>query len=338
MSSSWGAPKRDNNSNNNNNNSNDSIIDNVQGGPVAGHRASADLDRPAPNEHTRLLPNRVESTAWLSPDDPAVSPYNLWSVRIVRYLTILITFITFVWWVLQLVAGFVTIPGFHTRASGFFALSYASLTLVNLLITLIFFAVPAKAVRILSIVMGVLLLFDAIFIVAVQRTRYEEGWIGIATVLWAFAVSLWVLLTDRLVLWGKHEEEERLTGRAETRRTLGEWTAVLVSTVAMVVLALVLVMMSCTLILRGLDAGLAPPGKLYGVDGNKYQLHVFCQGNKTDAKGVERPTVLIEAGEGPVEDGLWSVVHDAIKNGSINRYCFVDRPGFAWVSRVASLP
>lgn len=27
----------------------------------------------AANEHTRLLPNRVESTNYLSPDDPAVS-------------------------------------------------------------------------------------------------------------------------------------------------------------------------------------------------------------------------------------------------------------------------
>ena len=163
MSPSWGSPKRDNN---------ESIADNVQGEPSSHDtpRPSTDLDsRPPPNEHTRLLPNRVESTNWLSPDDPAVSPYNLWSVRIVRYLTILITLITFVWWVLQLVAGFATIPGFHTRASGFFALSYASLTLVNLLITLIFFAVPAKALRILSIIMGFLLLFDAIFIVAVQR-------------------------------------------------------------------------------------------------------------------------------------------------------------------------
>ena len=33
-------------------------------------RASVEAD--APNEHTRLLPNRVESTSYLSPDDPAV--------------------------------------------------------------------------------------------------------------------------------------------------------------------------------------------------------------------------------------------------------------------------
>jgi pimeloyl-ACP methyl ester carboxylesterase len=130
-------------------------------------------------------------------------------------------------------------------------------------------------------------------------------------------------------VWGKHEEEERLTGRAETRRTVAEWTAVLVSTVAMAILALALFLMTCNLILRALDAGLPPPGTLYAVDDSKYLLHVYCQGNKTDARGRALPTVLLEA-EGPVEHELWAFADNAIRNGSIARYCFVDRPGMAW--------
>lgn len=112
-----------------------------------------------------------------------MSPYNLWSVRIVRYLTVFLTLVTFVWWVLQLVSAFVTIPGFHTRASGFFSFSYASIALANLLVTLVFFAVPAKAVRVLSVAMGGFLLLDAILLLAVEKTRYEEGWVGMASVL-----------------------------------------------------------------------------------------------------------------------------------------------------------
>jgi hypothetical protein len=100
----------------------------------------------------------------------------------------------------------------------------------------------------------------------------------------------------------------------------------------MVILAIVVFLMTCTLILRALDAGLAPPGKLYWVDGGKYRLHVYCRGNQTDDAGSKLPTVLLEGGEGPVEDGLWQFADNAIKNGSISRYCFVDRPGFAWVS------
>ncbi|KAI1382165.1 hypothetical protein F4677DRAFT_17206 [Hypoxylon crocopeplum] len=294
-------------------------------------RDSLDQEREdAPNEHTRLLPNRVESTNYLSPDDPAVSPYNLWSVRIVRYLTILFTILTFVWWTILLVGNFVTPPGFHTRGSGFFTFSYASLALANLLFTLVFFAIPSKPVRILSIVMGALLLIDAVLLISVEKTRHEEGWVGMVSVLWALLMAIWTLLTDRLVEWGKTEEEERLTGRAETRRTLGEWTAVLVSTISMVILALAVLLTACTLVLRALDAGLAPLGELYWVDGDKYMMHVYCHGNKTDSKGTKLPTVLFEGGEGPVEDGLWQFAEEAINNGSISRYCFVDRPGLAW--------
>lgn len=109
-----------------------------------------------PNEHTRLLPNRLDSSrGLLRPDDPAVSPYNLWSIRILRYLTILFTIATFVWWILLLVSAFATPPGFHCPGSGFLAFSYASITLANMLFTLIFFGVPSKAVRILSAIMAV---------------------------------------------------------------------------------------------------------------------------------------------------------------------------------------
>lgn len=58
-----------------------------------------------PDERTRLLPPQNEH--YLSPDDPAVTPYNLWSIRAVRYLSVLFLFITFLWWVLLLVSIFI---------------------------------------------------------------------------------------------------------------------------------------------------------------------------------------------------------------------------------------
>ncbi|KAJ2992119.1 hypothetical protein NUW58_g2277 [Xylaria curta] len=293
----------------------------------ARNSMQAERDSAPPDEHTRLLPNRVENTTYLSPDDPAVSPYNLRSIRFTRYLTIFFTLVAFVWWIALLTSTFVTPPGFHIRGSGFFPFSYASLALTNLLFTLLFFAVPAKAVRIASLIMSGLLLVDAIVLISVQQTRYEEGWVGMASVLWAFLMAIWTLVTDRLVEWGKYEEEERLTGRAETRRTVGEWVAVLGSTIAMVILAVAVLLMTCTLVLRALDSGLAAPGKLYWVDGDKYRLHVYCHGNHTRSS---ISTVLVEGGEGPVENGLWDFADNAVRNGSISRYCFVDRPGFAW--------
>ena len=139
--------------------------------------------------------------------------------------------------------------------------------------------------------------------------------------------------------WGKSEEEERLTGRAETRRTLGEWTAVLLSVVAFFAAALATLFMTGNLVLRALDAGLAPPGELHWVDGDKYLVHVYCHGGgKEDHPAIEGvaskdlPTVLLEGGEDTVESSLWQLADDAVRNGSIGRYCFVDRPGMAWVS------
>lgn len=113
-----------------------------------------------PDEHTRLLPNRVDTSRdsnrnLLTPDDPAVSPYNLWSIRVLRYLTLVFTAITFVWWVLLLVSAFATPPGLHSRGSGFFAFGFTTLTMANLGFVLIFFGVPSKSVRILAFAMAV---------------------------------------------------------------------------------------------------------------------------------------------------------------------------------------
>ena len=72
-----------------------------------------------------------------------------------RYITLFFTFVSFTWWVLVLVSTFATPPGFHTRGSGFFAFSWASLALTTLIFTLMFFEAPSKAVRILCVFMAV---------------------------------------------------------------------------------------------------------------------------------------------------------------------------------------
>ncbi|RSL59811.1 hypothetical protein CEP54_007077 [Fusarium duplospermum] len=290
-----------------------------------------DGEHSAPDEHTRLLPNRVNSgQGLLAPDDPAVTPYNLWSIRVLRYLSILFTLITLVWWVLLLVSTFATPPGIQTRGSVWFAFGYTTWTLANLIFTLLFFEVPSKSVRILAIFMSAILFLDMVLILSVQKTRYEERWVGVVSVIWALLTSLWTLLTDRMVEWGKAEEEERLTGRAETRRTLFEWSGVMLSTIAYAIMSVAVFLITLTIILRALDAGVAPPGKLYWVDNNKYRIHVYCHGNKTDTKGNDLPTVLFEGGERTVEYEFWDFADNALKNGSISRYCFTDRPGYGW--------
>ena len=225
----------------------------------------------------------------------------------------------------------------HSRGSGFFDFSYTTLTLGNLLVALLFFSTPSKAMEWGSLVVAFLLLIDTIIILAVPRVRVEEGWVGIASVIWATLMALYNVLTDRVVAWGKKEEEERLTGREETRRSLREWCGVLTSSIIIVVLIIVSVLLTATLILRSRDASLAPPGERYYVDGEKYELHLACVGNITyDSNGNKIPTVLLEGGENPVEDTMDDWVYNAYENGTINRYCYYDRPGLAWSDNAPS--
>lgn len=225
----------------------------------------------------------------------------------------------------------------HSRGSGFFDVSYTTLTLGNLLVGILFFTVPSKPMEILTLVVSGLLLIDMIIILAVPRMRVEEGWVGVTSVVWAALMALYNVMTDRVVAWGKREEEERLTGRKESRRTLREWCAVLTATVVMVVMALIVVLLTATLTLRSYDASLEPPGERYSVDGDKYQLHLACVGNITYNEAGERnPTVLVESGETPFEDTMDDWIYHAYENGTINRYCYYDRPGLAWSDNAPS--
>ncbi|KAH8431844.1 uncharacterized protein LDX57_009495 [Aspergillus melleus] len=293
-----------------------------------------------PDERTRLLPR--EAAGYLHPDDPAVSPYNLWSIRALRGLSSLFLAISFVWWTFLLVSIFVSPPMMHTRGSGFFGFSYTTLTVGYLATGLLFFAVPSKPMTIWGFVLAIFLLVDMCLILAVPRIRVEEGWVGIASVVWATLISFYNILQNYLVAWGKREEEERLTGREETRRSLREWLAVLVETVVMAILGIVAILFTATLILRSRDASLPAPGKQYYVNGNNYRVHLACVGTITGdhidgtASSHRRPTVLVEGGEEPVEHTLLPFIDAAYKNGTIDRYCYWDRPGLGWSDNAPS--
>jgi pimeloyl-ACP methyl ester carboxylesterase len=254
-----------------------------------------------------------------------------------RYLTILFLSITFVWWVLLLTSIFVSPPGMHTRGSGFFDFAYTCLTMGNLLIALLFFSAPCKAMRVSSAIIGFILLIDVIIIVADSTIRWEEGWVGITSVVWAFLIAVWCIGTDRVVAWGKREEEERLTGRAETRRTAKEWMSVLFATTVLIVYIVITVLMTGTLIVRARDATLEMNGQRYLVDGSKYEVHFNCIGNTTrSASGSIKPTILLESGDHPLEYDFEHWVYNAWSNGTIDRYCYWDRPGYAWSDNAPS--
>lgn len=305
--------------------------------PTSSSRRDTPRQSEDASERTRLLSPQDRSQGYLSPDDPAVSPYNLWSVRALRWFEIVFLALTFLWWVLLLVSLFVSPPRFNSRGSGFFDFSFTTLTIGNILVALIFFAVPSSAMSILSMSISVLLLIDMIIILAVPQIRSEEGWVGIASVIWAALIAFYNVIANRTVKWGKAEEEERLTGRSESRRTLKEWVAILVATFIMVIYVIIVVLLTAVLVLRSRDATLKAPGEKYLVDGDKYHVHVACNGNQTYYKdGSPKPTVLLEGGYMPVLDTFEDWVYDAQQNGTIDRYCWWDRPGLAWSENAPS--
>ncbi|RDW70797.1 DUF2417 domain-containing protein [Aspergillus mulundensis] len=293
-------------------------------------REDGEQHRP-PDERTRLLPREREP--YLSPDDPAVSPYNLWSVRALRGLSIAFLAISFIWWTFLLVSLFVSAPAVHTRGSGFFAFAYTTLTVGYLLFGLIFFSVPSKPMTIWGFILALFLFTDMCITVAVPKIRVEEGWVGIASVVWAVIISVWNIIQNRYVAWGKREEEERLTGREETRWTLGEWLAVLCETLFSAVIAIISILFMITLALRARDATLHAPGQKYWVSANNYQVHLNCVGNTSSDNST---TVLIEGGEGPVEHTLQPFIDELYQRGAIPRYCYWDRPGIAWSDNAPS--
>lgn len=228
----------------------------------------------------------------------------------------------------------------HTRGSGFFGFSFTTLTIGYLAIGLLFFAVPSKPVTIGGIVLAIFLLVDMCLILGVPHIRVEEGWVGVASVVWATFISFYNILQNHFVAWGKREEEERLTGREETRRSLREWLAVLVETIIMAILGLVAILFTATLILRARDASLPAPGKKYYVNGDSYRVHLACVGNISADDNAfshrRKPTVLLEGGSGPVEHTLQPFIDAAYKNGTIDRYCYWDRPGLGWSDNAPS--
>lgn len=253
-------------------------------------------------------------------------------MRALRGLSLLALAISFVWWTFLLVSIFVSPPLMHSRGSGFFAFSYTTLATGYLLLGLVFFTVPSKPMIIWGSILGFFLLVDTCIIVAVPRLRLEEGWVGIASVVWATAISFYQIIQNRAVSWGKREEEERLTGREETRRSLREWLAVLMEMVFLVILALAAVLFTGTLILRARDVSLAPPGHRYRVHGEAYEVHLACVGNHTAGE----PAILLEGDAGPVEHSLQPFIDDAYRSGAIGRYCYWDRPGIAWSDNAPS--
>jgi pimeloyl-ACP methyl ester carboxylesterase len=141
-------------------------------------------------------------------------------------------------------------------------------------------------------------------------------------------ISIWAIITDSVVEHGKAEEEERLTGRAETRKSLREWCSIFFGSGLFAVFLVASVLMMCNLSILARDATLEAPGQRIWIDNGGYNLHLYCSptiGNPLPRANGSMPTVLIETGSAPALGRMESWVKQ-----TQYRYCYYDRPGFGF--------
>ncbi|KAK6349913.1 hypothetical protein TWF696_006173 [Orbilia brochopaga] len=313
-------------------------VDHGDGGTGGTSRSFHEHDEP--DERTSLLSSSHHGVSGQPPldiDDPAVTPLNLWSIRFLRYFTLLLLAVACVSWLILLVITFVNPPGMHSRGGGWYAFGCSTLAVGVLGLLLFSFTIPSRGGQVVQGIIAVLLLVNFIVVLSVPELRGEEGWIGIASSVFVLFVTIWAVIVDRTVEWGKKEEEERLTGRAETRRSLKEWFSVFTALVVIFVFLAIAILFTGTLSLRAYDHSLKVPGRRVWVDDHTYQVHVYCTSRHNTNDTREGVTVFLEAGERAVGGGMLDWAHEAYVDGKIGRLCYWDRPGYGF-SDVAPSP
>ncbi len=109
------------------------------------------------------------------------------------------------------------------------------------------------------------------------------------------------------------------------------------SQIFLVIYIIIAILMTAALIIRSRDATLEMEGKRYWVDDDKYQVHLACIGDDKSSHGnSSTPTILLESAESPLEYDLEHWAYAAWNNGTIDRYCYWDRPGYAWSDNAPS--
>ncbi|KAI5811853.1 hypothetical protein BZA77DRAFT_376954 [Pyronema omphalodes] len=274
---------------------------------------------PAPNPHA------------VDPDDPAVTPYNRLSVRSMRWATIGLLVLALGWWLVLLVNVFVTVPGLFMRSGGWGAFGFSTLSVLLLLVLLLFYATPSRSERLILTTIS-FFLFICSLLILLSPLRRNESWPGILSVFLALFTSIWAIITDSIVEHGKAEEEERLTGRAETRKSLKEWCSIFFGSGLFAVFLVASVLMMSNLAIEVRDYTLKQPGDMVmiGSGNSGYRLHLYCSPSQADDiayadRNKTTTTVLIETGSAPALTRMESWIKQ-----TPYRYCYYDRPGFGF--------
>lgn len=296
-------------------------------------KSGRNISRPV-NESDPLLPNR---TTYLDPDDPQVSPLNLKRIRLLRQLLVLIMLFNLALFLVVLVSQFISVPGLGSQEALFLELDWIIICLFTGGVTIWCFAVPSYYERVLGYVSCVLVVLDAIVVLAVPFLRRLFGVFGILLVLWTAANIAFNCFADYWVEKGKAAQEIKYTGRIETRKTVFEMFVTLFKVIVKFLLLLIIWNISLSLWLDAFDSHEKPWGKMIPVNDNQFLVHLACYGDvhyNSTLVGArdepKQPIVLVEGGQLTSSELFQEWIQELYNMNKIERYCVWDRPGYAF--------
>ena len=302
-------------------------------------------------EHEHLLPSqrhfaRRRQGELLDPDDPAVSPLNLKSVRILRLTLCLMSVLTYIWAILLFINCFVSIPVIiQLRTSGFLELDMTVVSFISLLIALLFFSLPTNVERVMGYTITSLFFIQFILMWTIPHLRHSYSIVGIVTTGWTwFSCLVALVITPIVVQWGKEHEEVRLTGRRENRRTVTEWFKISLSFLLLTLLVIIpSILFFCGFMLDVYDTtrlitrtGDATVGSFVPVTTtghHRYDVYIECTPthkrlNPPLPDNRDPPIVLIEADDRVSAQALYEGWVEELYNvNKVAKVCFWNRPG-----------
>lgn len=286
------------------------------------------------SESQPLLENRQN---FLDPDDPKVSPLNLWRIRFLRHLLIFVLAFNLCLFFVVLVSQFFSIRGLGTQEALFLELCLILFSIVNGSVTLWCFATPVHYERVLGYICCVLVMVDLFVVLIVAPLRRLLGFFGVSVVFLTEANLTFIRFAEYSVENAKAEQEIKFTGRVETRKTISEILVTFFKVVSKFILLLTIWNISLTIWLNAFDSHEKPWGKLISVGEDQFQVHLACYGDvhsnssvSAFDEGPRQPIVLVEGGQLSSVEQFQEWIQELFDMRKIERYCVWDRPGYAF--------
>lgn len=274
----------------------------------------------------------------LDPDDPKVSPLNLYHIKTIKFIIWLMWVINCVMFFILLLSDFISIPGLNNRGRSFLEIDLVILSALTNLLTLWCFVVPAYYERVLGYISSGLLVIDFIVMISVTYLRHQFGGIGNFLLIWTLLTILLNCYADYKVESGKKFQEIRYTGRPETRKTFTEAFVISIKFIIKLVLLVIIWNISLSLWIMAFDTHVKPPGEMILVNNDQFKVHLDCYGDFSDEhmianEGVgnnTQPIILVEGGQAVSSEEFLSWIEELYDLNKVERYCIWDRPGYGF--------